>query len=251
MEYLIFFILGLAGGLVSGLLGIGGVIMLPLLFYFTNIETRAATAIAMIQIFSGALFCTVFNCIQKNINFRYAVTFGLSSMAFSFLGSFFTKYFSGTDIKIIYLFSVIVAVILFFLKKKKKDEGIIFNKKIVFMIIPIGAVTGFIGGIIGLGSGYLYVPILIIFFNFPINLAIGTSLVVVLFNAVPGIIGKLLSVDFNILLGLVIAAGSIAGSRFGTYLCKRIKPKIIRIIFLALLLIIIVAVSVDLYLSFT
>lgn len=200
----------------------------------------------MIQIFSGALFCTIFNHLQKNINFRYAVTFGLSSKAFSFFGFFFTKYFSGTDIKIIYLFSVIAAIILFFVKGKRKGERIVFNKKIIFMIIPVGAVTG----IIGLGSGYLYVPILIIFFNFPINIAIGTSLVVVLFNVVTGIIGKLLSVDFNVILAMIIAAGSIASSRLGTYLCKKIKPGITRIIFLSLLAIIVAGASIDLYFSF-
>jgi uncharacterized membrane protein YfcA len=247
MELINFFILGIIGGVISGLLGIGGVLMLPLLFYFTDVSTKAATAIAMIQIFSGALFGSIFNYFQKNINFKYAVTLGLSSMIFCFLGSFFTNYFADLTIKIIYLISVLVAIALFFIKEKENYKEIIFNRKTIIKLIPIGAIAGFVGGIIGLGSGYIYVPILILFFGFPVNIAIGTTLLVVLFNSVPGIVGKMISVEFDILAGVIVAIGSIIGVRLGTYLNKKINPRIIRKLFIFLLILIILAVSFDLY----
>ncbi|GAH20219.1 unnamed protein product, partial [marine sediment metagenome] len=66
----------------------------------------------------------------------------------------------------------------------------------------------------------------------------------------PGIIGKLLAVRFDFLIGVSVAIGAIAGSRIGTYLNKKIKPQIIRIIFIVLLAVVIIRVAIDLYSNF-
>ncbi|GAG74452.1 unnamed protein product, partial [marine sediment metagenome] len=124
------------------------------------------------------------------------------------------------------------------------------DKKAYFKIIPIALAAGFAFGILGVGGGFLYVPLLVLLFNFPLQIAIGTSLMIVFCNAVPGIIGKLLAVRFDFLIGVSVAIGAIAGSRIGTYLNKKIKPQIIRIIFIVLLAVVIIRVAIDLYSNF-
>ena len=103
---------------------------------------------------------------------------------------------------------------------------------------------------LGVGGGFLYVPLLVMLFDLLLKVAIGTSLMIVLCNAIPGIIGKLLSVKFDIFIGLAVAAGTIAGSRIGTYLNRKISAKAIKIIFIIFLSIIIIRVGWDLYSSF-
>ena len=93
-------------------------------------------------------------------------------------------------------------------------------------------------------------PLLMLLFDLPLKVAIGTSLMIVLCNAIPGITGKLLSIRFDIFIGLAVAAGAIAGSRIGTYLSKRVSERIIKIIFAILLAVIIGRVGWDLYMSF-
>jgi len=83
------------------------------------------------------------------------------------------------------------------------------------------------------------------FFDFSVHAAVGTSLAIVLFNSVPGVIGKILSVKFDVVIGIIVAIGAIGGSKVGTYLNKKIKPIIIKIIFILLLLAIIVRVLID------
>lgn len=100
-------------------------------------------------------------------------------------------------------------------------------------------------------GGFLYVPILIILFGLPIKVAVGTSLLIMLFNAIPGIIGKLLTVRFDIYTGFVVAIGAIGGARLGTYIHKKVKDNIIKIIFIVLLIIIIARVGFDLYTNLT
>ena len=112
MEYLIFFGIGILTGIITTLLGIGGgVIILPILLYITNIEVRVAAAISAVQVFFASSFGTFFNWLQKTINFRYALIFGISSG----ITYFFSSYFQENTIKIIYLGAVVLALVLFFI----------------------------------------------------------------------------------------------------------------------------------------
>ncbi|MCL4416633.1 MAG: TSUP family transporter [Actinobacteria bacterium] len=55
LEYLKFFSIGILGSIVSGLLGIGGgVLILPILLYITGIEIKIATAISTLNVFLQA-----------------------------------------------------------------------------------------------------------------------------------------------------------------------------------------------------
>lgn len=260
MEYLKFFGIGIFTSTITSMLGIGGgVIIFPVLLYLTNTEIRTVTAISAVQVFFTSLFGTLFNWLQKSINFKYALIFGISSGITYFFGSYFTQFIPDNTIKIIYLFAVILALALFFLKRKSKDSNTdleyaarkIPNKQDYFKIIPIALIAGSAFGILGVGGGFLYVPLLVLLFDIPLKIAIGTSLMIVLFNAVPGIIGKLLTIRFDIFIGIAVAVGAIAGSRIGTYINRKISVKIIKIIFIVLLAVIIARVGWDLYSSFS
>lgn len=260
IEYLKFFGIGILDGVIAGLLGIGGgVLILPILTYIMQVEWKAATAISTIQITFASLFGTIFKWMQKSINFRYAIIFGVSTGITRFFGSYFTDQIPGITIKIIYLAAVLLALALFFVKKNdpgveiSEEEAVrkIPTKKDYFIIIPLGLIAGFGLGILGIGGGFLYVPLLVLLFGLPLKVAIGTSLMVVLFNAAPGLVGKLLSIRFDLWIGVSVAVGAIAGSRIGTYLSKKLSSKVIRIIFIILLLVIIGRLAWDLFASFT
>ena len=260
IEYFKFFGIGLFTGSITTMLGIGGgLIILPVLIYLTNVELRTATAISAVQVFFASSFGTLFNRAQKTINFRYALIFGISSGITYFFGSYFTRFIPGNIIKIIYMCSVILALVLFFIKRNNNENNNnlelaakrIPKKVDYFKIIPIALFAGLSFGILGVGGGFLYVPLLMLLFDLPLKVAIGTSLMIVLCNAIPGITGKLLSIRFDIFIGLAVAVGAIAGSRIGTYLSKRVSEKIIKIIFALLLAVIIGRVGWDLYMSFS
>jgi len=258
MEYLKFFGIGLVTSSIVTLLGIGGgLVILPVLLYFTDVGVRPATAISAVQVFFASSFGTIFNWLQKTINFRYAIIFGISSGITYFAGSYFTAVIPENVIKIIYLGTVILALVLFYVKKNRGENNDLKlaaprvpAKSDYIKIIPIALIAGFSFGILGVGGGFFYVPLLILLFDLPIKVAIGTSLMIVLFNAVPGIIGKVLSIKFDIFIGIAVAVGAVIGSRLGTYLNRKVSERVIKIIFTLLLAVIIARVAWDLYTSF-
>ncbi len=123
IEYLKYFIIGLLDGIFAGLLGIGGgVLIIPILVYITNVEIKTSTAISVVQVFFASSFGTLFSWLQKTINIRYALIFGISSGITYFFGSYFTQYISDNTIKIIYLCAVVLALVLFLIKRNSKDS---------------------------------------------------------------------------------------------------------------------------------
>ena len=233
MEYITFILIGLAGGTVSGLMGIGGgTVIIPLLLYLSGVDIKAATAMSMVHIIFASISGTIFNYYQKTIIFKYSLYFGLSSMVFSFLGGYLTKYIPDLTIKIMYLAALTVSFILLLLRSRITSHKINPSKSDLYKIIPIGAVAGFMAGILGIGGGFLFVPALLFFMGLPMSIATGTSLGAIIFTSIPGLAGKMISVDFNILFGVIVGLGGIGGARLGTYLKRKINPAAIRIIFI-------------------
>jgi uncharacterized membrane protein YfcA len=260
MEYLEFFGIGVLGGIVAGFLGIGGgMLVLPILLYIANVEVKIATAISALQTFFAGSFGTLFNYLQKTINIRFGLVFGLTSAVSYFLGSYFTKYIPAAAIKIVYICVAALSIGLFYLKRESgtyiEKNGIAVNlipdKRSYIKIIPVSLVSGFVFGLLGIGGGALYVPLLVFMFGFPLKIAIGTSLMIIFLSSIFGVAGKLIVIRFDFFLGLAVALGAIAGSRIGTYLNIKTKPKIIKITFIVILVITIIRVALDLFSIFT
>lgn len=75
-------VLGIISGFLSGLLGIGGgVVLLPMLFFLIGQETKAATQTSLILVFLSGLFSTFFHAVDSNIDYPLAAAL--------FFGGFF------------------------------------------------------------------------------------------------------------------------------------------------------------------
>jgi uncharacterized protein len=246
LDYIIFLLIGVVGGTVAGLMGIGGgTVIIPLLLYLSGVEIKAATAISMVHIVFASISGTIFNYYQKTIIFKYALYFGLSSMAFSFLGGYFTRFIPDITIKIMYLAALTISFVMLLMRSRIAEHRTEPSKKDIYKIIPIGAVAGLMAGILGIGGGFLFVPALLFFMGLPMNLATGTSLGAIIFTSIPGLIGKAISVDFNILFGVIVGIGGIVGARLGTYLKTRIDQKVTRIIFILFFVAVFARVIID------
>jgi len=246
LEYVTFLFIGIVGGTVAGLMGIGGgTVIIPLLMYLSGVEVKAATAMSMVHIVFASISGTVFNYYQKTIIFKYSLYFGLSSMVFSFLGGYFTRFIPDLTIKILYLVVLTLSFVLLILRSRIEGYRPEPAKRDIFKIIPIGVIAGFMGGLLGIGGGFLFVPALLFFTGLPMNLATGTSLGAIIFTSIPGLIGKALSVDFNIIFGVVVGVGGIGGARLGTYLKRKIRQPVTRIIFILFFIAVFARVIID------
>jgi len=86
-------------------------------------------------------------------------------------------------------------------------------------------VASVFGSMVGLGGGFVFVPMLRLVFGFDPADAAGTSLVLVTANSGAGALTYLLQKRVNVRLGLLFAAGGLPGSIAGAILVKHISPE--------------------------
>ncbi|MGY3618940.1 putative membrane protein YfcA [Bradyrhizobium sp. USDA 10063] len=108
------------------------------------------------------------------------------------------------------------------------------RSKIYLSIIPVifvGLVIGFIGAIMGIGGGFILVPLMIYLLRVPTSTVIGTSMVLTL---VTMIFATLLHAVTNHLvdavLALILMVGGVTGAQFGARAGQKIRGEHLRLL---------------------
>lgn len=95
--------------------------------------------------------------------------------------------------------------------------------------LGLGAVAGFFSGLLGIGGGFLMVPVFIRGFRMPTKVALGTSLAVITFTVVPNAAGQVLAGNVDWTVALLLAAGIVPGARLGARLSIMSSERPLRI----------------------
>ncbi len=98
---------------------------------------------------------------------------------------------------------------------------------------------------VGLGGGFILVPILRLFLGFSPAYAAGTSLILIVANSASGAFTYLLQRRVHLKIGWLIAAGGLPGGILGAIASLHISPRL----FDTILAVLLVAVSVDMALN--
>lgn len=95
----------------------------------------------------------------------------------------------------------------------------------------IGFVIGFIGAIMGIGGGFLLVPMLIYFLRVPTSTVIGTSTVLTLVTmAAATILHATTNHLVDALLALILMIGGVTGAQFGARAGQRMSAERLRLL---------------------
>jgi len=101
------------------------------------------------------------------------------------------------------------------------------------ILVLIGIVAGVVSGMLGVGSGALLIPVLVLAFAYPQKSAQGIALAVMTPMALIGAIRYIQNPEINVNLttALLLAAGGIAGVFVGTELAAKLPAHVLRKIF--------------------
>jgi uncharacterized membrane protein YfcA len=105
----------------------------------------------------------------------------------------------------------------------------------IFLFV-VGIFVGMFGTIIGVGGGFIIVPLLTIVFQFTPQYAVGTSMVIVALNALSGTSAYVRQRRIDYKTGLLFASATLPGSFFGAYLLQLISKPVFDVGFGILLL---------------
>ena len=101
--------------------------------------------------------------------------------------------------------------------------------------VAIGMAAGMASGFVGLGGGFIMVPLMVAVLGLPMRLASGTSLIAVMILALPATIAQCALGNVDYLAGIAVACGSIPGAMLGARLMNRVPERTLRLTFAAFL----------------
>ena len=93
--------------------------------------------------------------------------------------------------------------------------------------VVLGCVVGFLSGYLGLGGGFLIVPILQAAFGLTMKQASGTSLVSVGILAIPSFITHAFLGNVDWILGLLLIVGSVVGAKLGAKILTHVNDRLL------------------------
>jgi hypothetical protein len=229
MDFVLAPFFGVLIGLALGLLGGGGSILtVPILVYFLGQDAQAAVATSLAIVGANAIIGTVMHGRAGHVDVRQALIFGGAGMLGAYLSATLAKYLNISDELLLVLFALLMLIVgglmLRPVKVSPEDEeepcegcqGFARLWRTLATGLGVGVLTGFLG----VGGGFLIVPALVLVLGMPMADAVGTSLLIIVLNAVAGLAGyfPLEGLDLT-LTGIFIVAG-IGGLALGTHWSK-------------------------------
>ncbi|WP_290996698.1 sulfite exporter TauE/SafE family protein [Gordonibacter sp.] len=103
------------------------------------------------------------------------------------------------------------------------------NQLLIGAAIGLGA--GLASGYVGVGGGFIMVPLMLSLVGISMKQASGTSLIAVMLLAIPGVIEQGILGNINYMAGIAVAIGSIPGAILGARLVRIVPERMLRFIF--------------------
>ena len=238
LEFFLF--LALAGAVVgffSGLLGIGGgILMFPLLHYlpqvfgFDAIGVKNITGLTMVQGFFASLSAMLFYQKQGLVNKSLVLTLGLSLFLSSLTGSFISKAVPDKVLLFIFGALALTAAALMFLPRSygrddHTEDMVNFQRSVA---ISIGVTVGFLIGLVGQGGAFITIPLMLYVLKIPLRVALGSTLAIGLFSATAGMIGKVATGQVPFAMAGALLVGAVPVAKAGAWMSKRTKTQHLR-----------------------
>lgn len=275
--------LGLLVGLLSGLFGVGGGFLMTPLLIMLGIPSTVAAATDSNQIVAASTSGTYAHWKVGNVDFKM----GFYLLVGGFIGGLvgveaikILRAMGNADfvIKITYVLMLgIVGAYMFIeslssMRKKKTEEvtAVKESKIAAFLkslplqthfeksgvthsvLVPVflGGLVGILAAIMGVGGGFLMVPIMFYILKMPMHVIVGTSLFQILFTCIEVTFLQSYTnhtVDFT--LAVLLLLGSTIGAQVGAIFGRKLKGEQLKVFLAAIVLAVTVKMVLDLTLA--
>ncbi len=237
-------VLAVAIGLVLGLLGGGGsVLTVPMLVYVLHVEPKLAIVTSFVVVGLSSLLALLAHARRGTVCWKSGFFFGSAGMVGAYGGAHLAGHFSSTALMSLFGgICLVTGVLMLGRGQRPLQAAYALRIKLCPLRVPYlpvlfdGFWVGVVTGMVGVGGGFLIVPALTLLVGLPMQGAIGTSLLIIVMNAVAGLSGYSQFVALDMNLTLVVGAGTLSGSMIGSLASARINPLILRQLFAVLVI---------------
>jgi uncharacterized membrane protein YfcA len=276
--------LGLLVGFLSGLFGVGGGFLLTPLLMMIGIPPTVAAASDANQIVAASTSGTFAHWRLGNVDFKMGVILIIGGIVGGTLGVQLIKILRATGnadfvIKITYVIMLGVIGSYMFQESLKNlrpwpmrmakarpetkswfarfNEALPFTinfeksgvKLSVFMPLILGTLVGVLSALMGVGGGFIMVPVMVYMLRMPMHVVVGTSLFQVLFTCINvTFMQSYYNHTVDLVIAIILLAGSTTGAQIGARISSRLKADHLKIILASIVLLVMVKMAIGLLL---
>jgi uncharacterized membrane protein YfcA len=253
LGWVLLLILGTFTGVLSGLLGIGGgLLMVPALTVF-GVPLVQATATSLVGVLLSSLSGSWRNLRAGELNWRVSLLlagFGIiTAQAGAWLGERLPDAWLSLAFAALLLVTILLMNLRQKLKKQQLQEQQLQEQQTVatvadgqasvqadpsVRVVPIagiGLLAGMLSGLFGVGGGVVMVPLQMLFLNEAIKSAVRTSLGAIVPIAISGLAQHTWNHNVLWISGICLGLGGILGAQFGTRLLPRLPDQMVGTLF--------------------
>jgi hypothetical protein len=272
------------GGL-SGVFGVGGGFLMTPLLIMVGIPSTVAAASDSNQIVAASTSASYAHYRLGNVDFKMGIILVIGGVLGGTVGVQFIKLLramGNADFVIKITYVVMLGVIGFYMfmeslqsMRQNPVESVrveapakvsLYNRMIQALpyqmkfeksgvtlspILPLvlGVFVGILAAIMGVGGGFIMVPVMVYMLRMPMHVVVGTSLVQILFTCINVTIMQSVSNHtVDMILAIILLLGSTLGAQFGVRLSRRLKADQLKILLASIVLLVMVQMLVSLVL---
>ena len=283
VNVLLIFAMGGMVGILSGIFGVGGGFLMTPLLIMAGIPPTVAAASDSNQIVGASTSGTLAHYRLGNVDFKMGIFLLIGGVIGGTMGVQVIKILrqlGNADFLIKVTYVLMLGFVGFYmfvesLQALKKDKvGVVAAKKeskyarlvnklpwqvnfdksgirlSILMPLVLGTFVGVLAAIMGVGGGFIMVPVMVYLLRMPMHVVVGTSLFQILFTCIDVTIMQSYTnhtVDF--ILALILLLGSTLGAQFGAKISKRLKGDQLKIFLASLVLLVMVKMLFDLLIT--
>ncbi len=286
INVLLLFGLGGGVGFLSGLFGVGGGFLMTPLLIMAGIPSTVAAASDSNQIVAASTSGTFAHYRMGNVDFKMGLLLLVGGVAGGTLGVQIIKVLralGNADFVIKITYVVMLGVVGFYmfleslqnLRKKTVAEvrraepgkpsvyvqliqalpwqmrfdksGVTFS---ALLPLILGTLVGILAAIMGVGGGFIMVPVMVYMLRMPMHVVVGTSLFQILFTCINvTIMQAVTNYTVDLVLALILLVGSTLGAQVGAKLSGRLKADQLKILLASIVLLVMGQILVSLILT--
>lgn len=217
-------------GISLGMLGGGGSILtLPILRYVLDMEAHQAVAMSLLVVGTTSAFAMIPHALKGRVRWRTGVIFGAAGMVGAYGAGRLAKFLPSEVLLGLFGAMMLVTAVAMMRGRKAPAISVEAPRELpVGKVLAEGLVVGSVTGLVGAGGGFLVVPALVLLGGLPMEVAVGTSLVVIAMKSFAGFAGYLKDTHVDWTVAGLVTAAAVVGSFAGSALAGKVHPDKLR-----------------------
>ena len=226
---------GLIGGFFAGIFGVGGgLLMVPLLLWWTQMDQRQANATSLLAITPAAIIGAISYGVGGVFAWLPAIFVAAGSVTGAQLGAWILTRIPLVPLKWSFIAFVLISGTMLFVTVPNREALFELTALTATLLIVLGVLMGIASGLFGIGGGVIVIPALMLFLGQSDLVAKSVSLLAMAPGSLSGSLSHLRYKTASLRDGVWVSLGAVLTTPVGAVVAFGLSPQAAAVLFGAL-----------------